>query len=74
MPQVYCWELFHEELADMYLLYNMQLKDIMIEISTQYNFNPSQCTYRLKFAEWEFTKKQEFLYKDIYLVNKVKEL
>ena len=34
----------------------------------------SQRTYRLKFAEWGFTKKQESLFKDIALVNKVKEL
>lgn len=34
MPRVYNWDLYHEELADMYLLHNMQLKDIMIEMST----------------------------------------
>ena len=40
MHQVYDWNSFHEVLADMYLLHTMQLKDIMIEMSTQYNFNP----------------------------------
>ena len=40
MPRVYDWELFHEKLPDMYLLHNMQLKDIMIEMSTRHKFNP----------------------------------
>ena len=40
MPRVYNWESFREELADMYLLHNIQLKDIMIEMSTCYGFNP----------------------------------
>ena len=34
MPRVYNWELYQEELADMYLLHNMQLKDIMTEMFT----------------------------------------
>lgn len=40
MPRVYDWDLFHEELAEMYLVHNMQLKDIMIDMSTRHNFNP----------------------------------
>ena len=34
----------------------------------------SERTYRVKFAEWEFTNKQKSLHRDITLVNKVREL
>lgn len=45
MPRVYNWELYQVEPADMYLLYNMQLKDIMTEMFTRYDFNPRQVKY-----------------------------
>jgi len=40
MPRIYNWELYQAELADMYPLHNMQLKDIMMEMQMRYNFNP----------------------------------
>ena len=45
MPRVYNWALYQAELADMYLLHNMQLKDIMTEMFTRYDFNPRQVKY-----------------------------
>jgi len=52
MPRVYNWELYYSELAEMYLLHNMYLKDIMTEMSTHYNFTPrlvnSICILNLK--------------------------
>lgn len=40
MPRMYNWDLYYSELAEMYLLHNMYLKDIMTEMSTRYNFSP----------------------------------
>ena len=40
MPRGYDWELYYEELSEMYLLHNMHLKDIMMEMLTRHNFSP----------------------------------
>ena len=35
------WDLYYSELADMYLLNNIDMKDIMTEMSTDYNLTSS---------------------------------
>ena len=40
MSRVYNWDLYHEQLGEMYLLHNMYLKDIMSKMSIPYDFTP----------------------------------
>ncbi|RPA91873.1 hypothetical protein L873DRAFT_1628440, partial [Choiromyces venosus 120613-1] len=72
--QLYNWESFREILAELYLVDRLPLNQVMDIMKEKYEFSPSLRAYRDRFSQWEFTKRQVSLHKDVELVAKVREL
>ncbi|CUS06634.1 unnamed protein product, partial [Tuber aestivum] len=67
MPATYNWDSFRDTLAELYLIEGLPLKQVMEIMTEKHAFSP-------RFSQWEFTKRQVSLHKDLVLVAKVREL
>ncbi|KAG0128324.1 hypothetical protein HOY82DRAFT_592900 [Tuber indicum] len=74
MPQIYNWESFHEILSEVYLVNGLPMSLVMDIMKEKYEFSPSLRGYRDRFSQWEFTKRQISLHRNIALVTKVRKL